>query len=57
MKDTLVSRSDFKGLHPIFHGAWGYDIDLGMKNWRLQYANDVYTVPSTTGPAFCKDAL
>lgn len=59
MKDTLVSRSDFKGLHPIFQGKHGDTIiDLGMKIGGLQYANDVYNGSKhLTGPAFCKDAL
>jgi|SRR5690554_4370854 len=59
MKDTLVSRSDFKGLHPIFQGKYGDRIiDLGMKIGGVQYANEVYNRSKhLTGPAFCKDAL
>jgi len=59
MKDTLVSRSDFRGLHPIFQGKRGDKIiDIGMKLGGLQYANDVYNGSKhLTGPAFCKDAL
>ncbi len=59
MKDTLVSRSDFKGLHPIFQGKRGDKIiDIGMKIGGLQYANNVYNGSKhLTGPAFCKDAL
>ncbi len=59
MKDTLVSRSDFKGLHPIFQGKRGDKIiDFGMKIGGLQYANKVYNGSKhLTGPAFCEDAL
>lgn len=59
MKDTLVSRSDFKDLHPIFQGKHGDTIiDLGMKIGGLKYANEVYNRSKhLTGPAFCKDAL
>lgn len=59
MKDTLVSRSDFKGLHPLLQGKHGDKIiDFGMKVGGLQYANDVYNGSKQfTGPAFCKDAL
>jgi putative hemolysin len=59
MKDTLVSRSDFKGLHPIFQGKYGDKIiDFGMKVGGLRYANEVYNGSKhLTGPAFCKDAL
>ena len=59
MKETLVSRSDFKGLHPILEGKHGDKIiDFGMKLAGLKYANEVYNRSKhLTGPAFCEDVL
>ncbi len=59
MKETLISRSDFKGLHPILEGKHGDKIiDFGMKLAGLHHANEVYNRSKhLTGPAFCKDAL
>ncbi len=59
MKEKLVSRSDFKGLHPLLEGKLvDIIIDLGMKLAGLRHANAVYDRSKhLTGPAFCKDAL
>lgn len=43
MKEKLVTRSDFKGLHPLLEGKLGDKIiDLGMKLAGLHHANAVY---------------
>ncbi|MGI6520103.1 MAG: 1-acyl-sn-glycerol-3-phosphate acyltransferase [Fermentimonas sp.] len=59
MKEKLVTRSDFKGLHPLLEGKLGDKIiDLGMKLAGLHHANAVYDRSKhLTGPAFCKDVL
>jgi putative hemolysin len=59
MKEKLISRSDFKGLHPLLEGKRGDKIiDLGMKLAGLHHANAIYDRSKhLTGPAFCKDVL
>lgn len=59
MKDTLISRDDLRGLHPVLRGKYGdMLIDFGIKISALHVPNEIYNRSKhLTGPAFCKDVL
>lgn len=59
MKDTLISREELRGLHPVLRGKHGDKlIDLGMKIAALDVPNEIYNRSKHfTGPDFCKDVL
>lgn len=59
MKETLISRDELRGLHPVLRGKYGDRlIDFGVRISALHVPNEIYNRSKhLKGPAFCKDVL